>query len=174
MTEAMGRGSEEAFNAFYDAYFPRLYRYLLVLAGGREEEVKDAMQETMIRVIRNTKPFQEEPALWNWLRRVAKTALIDRVRKEKRRDARFTLSSFVGDRPEESADESPILLEHLSYGLERLEKEDRKLIEGKYLGERSYEDLAREQRCTAKAVESRLGRIRKKLKALILERMSHE
>ena len=174
MTEARGRGREEAFNEFYDAYFSRLYRYLLVLAGGREEEVKDAMQETMIRVIRNMKPFHEERELWNWLRRIAKTALIDKARSKKRRDARFNLSSFVGDWPGERTDESSILLEHLSHCLEKLEKEDRELIEGKYLGGKSYDDLAREHRLTARAVESRLGRIRKRLKALILERMRDE
>lgn len=174
MTEAVGKGNEEAFNEFYDSYFSRLYRYLLVLASGREEEVKDAMQETMIRVLRNMKPFDEEQELWNWLRRIAKTALIDKARKKKRRDARFSLSSFVGEWPQERMEESSILLEHLSHGLEKLATEDRELIEGKYLEEKSYENLALERGLTGKAVESRLGRVRKTLKALILERMSHE
>ena len=53
------------------------------------------------------------------------TALIDKARKKKRRDARFSLSSFVGDWPQERTEETSILLEHLSHGLEKLAIEDR-------------------------------------------------
>ena len=168
MTTGIAKGDEGAFNRFYDAYFPRIHRYLLVLAGGREEMVKDAVQDTMFRVIRYAKSFDGEAGFWNWLRKVSKTALIDQARRRKRS---LTISSL----PEVNEKEgSIVLLEHLSFGLKKLERKDRDLIEAKYLQNKSYEDLAREYHLSPRAVESRLGRIRKKLKALILERMKDE
>ena len=44
----------------------------------------------------------------------------------------------------------------------------------KYLDTKTHKTLAQEHRLTPKAVESRLARIRKKLKDLLLKRLDHE
>jgi RNA polymerase sigma factor (sigma-70 family) len=55
--------------------------------------------------------------------------------------------------------------------LAQLEQAERRLVQGKYLEGKSYELLAREHGLTPKAIESRLARIRKKLKSLMLRRL---
>ena len=40
-----------AYRTFYDAYFGRLSRYLWVVTAGDEHAVREALQETMRRVV---------------------------------------------------------------------------------------------------------------------------
>jgi RNA polymerase sigma-70 factor (ECF subfamily) len=172
MTSKIGKGDEAAFNRFYEIYFSRLLRYLLVVSGGWEEVVHDALQETMIRILRNMKPFQDPGAFWNWLRRLARTAFIDQVRKARRDAMPLPLAAFERIRDGEATGDPDAELEaHLAACLENLEPAERSLIEGKYVEGQSYEDLARLLDTTPKAVESRLARTRKKLKTMILERL---
>ena len=87
LAEAIRAGDEEAFNLFYDRYADRTYRYLFSLLPTDEAVVRDAFQETMLRVVRYIKPMSDE-ALWGWLTRVARTALYDQLRRNKRRTKR--------------------------------------------------------------------------------------
>jgi len=136
---------------------------------------KDTLQETMIRIIRYMKPFDQEDALWNWIRKIAKSALIDQVRQRKRLDIRdfFHLVSQI-ESEESMEEESLVLNDSLSSALSELNIQDRSLVEGKYFQGKSYELLALDHDLTPKAIESRLSRIRKKLKAMILEHMKNE
>ena len=77
LTEGIRSGNEAAFNEFYDRYADRLYRYLRALEPADESLIREAMQDTMIRVLRYVKPIEEEEILWGWLTRVARTARID-------------------------------------------------------------------------------------------------
>jgi RNA polymerase sigma factor (sigma-70 family) len=83
ITSGIRQNKEDAFNLFYQAYSGRLYRYLLTLAQGKEEVVRDVIQDVMIRVIRYIKPFQEEKIFWAWLTRLARTAFIDYLRRQR-------------------------------------------------------------------------------------------
>ncbi|MFH2002099.1 MAG: sigma-70 family RNA polymerase sigma factor [Planctomycetota bacterium] len=173
MTAGIAKGDDASFRSFYDAYFTRLYRYLLVVTGGSEDLARDALQESMIRVIRYMKRFDNADDLWNWLRRIARTAFIDQVRKRQGgMGSVLSLTRLENRLPSmegENADNE--LHDLLREGIKKLDPEDRSLIEGKYIHGRSYEDLAKEQALTPKAVESRLARIRKTLKAIMLERL---
>ena len=176
LTRAIKRGDHAAFEQFYGIYFPRLYRYLLVSSGGWEEGVQEALQESMIRVVRHMKPFTDEADLWNWLRRIARTALIDQVRRD-RKSRRSVVPMSLADAREwvdrdAAADGSTELKHQLGLCLGELEQVERHLVEGKYLEGKSIKTLAAERCLTPKAVESRLARTRKKLKALILARLS--
>ncbi len=53
----MVRGDETAYRIFYDAYFDRLLRYLLVVTGGNEEVAREALQLALVRVVRHVKCF---------------------------------------------------------------------------------------------------------------------
>lgn len=175
MTAGIQKGDEEAFNRFYRAYFDRIHRYLLAISGGQEDVANEALQDTMIRVIRYMKPLQDEASLWNRLRRIARTALIDHARKTKGLELSAALTFWDSvEATGEETDPSERLKELLDACLDILDAEERNLIEGKYMQGRSYEALARDRGTTPKAVESRLARIRKKLKSMIMERLKNE
>jgi len=172
MTSRIAKGDEAAFNQFYRLYFNRVHRYLLVKARGWEDGVNDALQDAMIRFIRHMKPFHDAGAFWNWLRRIARSALIDQARKRRNPNVQITpltLANLANGRDE--ADPSGEMKNHLARSLEGLEGEDRTLIEDKYFHDKSYSTLAQNLGITAKAVEGRLARVRKKLKDMILEQL---
>jgi DNA-directed RNA polymerase specialized sigma24 family protein len=67
LTTTMSRGDEEAFHEFYNLYFNRLLRYLIVVTNGQEEIAREAVQLTFVRVARHVRKFDSETAFWNWL-----------------------------------------------------------------------------------------------------------
>src|SRR5712671_2079636 len=67
LTRRLARGDEEAFRKFHDAYFDRLLRYLFVITKGDQEAAREALQETMTRVVRYARPFDSEEVFWSWL-----------------------------------------------------------------------------------------------------------
>src|SRR5262245_1383404 len=80
----MMKGDELAYRIFYDAYYERLRRYLLVVTAGDELATRDALQSAFVRVVRHIKEFPSEGVFWGWLTVVARSAFIDQTRKRKR------------------------------------------------------------------------------------------
>ena len=80
LTRAIAQGDGQAFEQLYHAIFTPLYGYLLVCARGREQEVQEALQETLIRIAHRMKPCKDSAGLWNWIRCVGRNALIDQLR----------------------------------------------------------------------------------------------
>ena len=175
LTAAICTGDQRAFEQLYHTIFSPLYSYLLVCARGREQEVQEALQESLIRIVRKMKPFKDQAGLWNWIRCIARNALIDQLRKAKRSNRRSSFPSeadLVRERSEQ--DSLTELTIHLDHCLKQLPPMERSLIQGKYLDTKTHKTLAQEYQLTPKAVESRLARIRKKLKDLLLKRLDHE
>jgi RNA polymerase sigma-70 factor (ECF subfamily) len=177
LTRAMAHGDEAAFREFYDAYFDRLLRYLLVVTGGDELATREALQLTLVRVVRHVKPFDEEEKFWSWLTVLARSARADEARKQRRYFAfleKFTrhadMENSAGDNG--AADEQ--LRELLEKSLLSLPAEERELIAQKYFLRRSVREIADGQQATEKAVESKLSRIRRKLKEAVFARLKNE
>jgi RNA polymerase sigma-70 factor (ECF subfamily) len=177
LTRRMAAGDEAAFREFYDAYSGRLWRYLLVMTAGNEDSAREALQATLIRVARHIKTFHDEAVFWSWLTVLARSAYCDDTRKHRRYFSfldRFTRHADVV----ESKSDGENADEQLSASLERhiaaLTPEEQKLIEQKYFARRSVRDLAAEFQTTEKAIESRLSRIRHKLKSAVLAGLNHE
>lgn len=173
ITRGVAHGDAAAFDALYDQYGERVRRYLIVLAGGDEELAHDALQETMLRVVRHLRPLPDEDALWRWLRRAARTTLIDRIRRTQTRRAALLRLQQVRRRSQGDAPSS-VLLELLSKEVSDLEPTQRRLVEAHYLEGRSQEELAATWGLTRKAVESRLLRARRLLKERLLRGLARE
>ena len=58
LTAGIRAGDEESFREFHQLYFDRLYQFLLVIARGNEDEARDALQETLLRVVRYARKFE--------------------------------------------------------------------------------------------------------------------
>ena len=163
MTAAIARGDSEAFDRLYAGYAERVRRYLLVLSGGREERTHEAFQDAMIRVARHLPELPTEAALWRWLARAARSALIDRVRRGLTRRAAHAVLREIRARRMQAAPD-PILYRELERALGRLEPVARQLVEAHYLKGESQQVLAERWGLTRKAVESRLLRARRTLR----------
>jgi RNA polymerase sigma-70 factor (ECF subfamily) len=177
LTRRMVEGDEMGYRAFYNAYFDRLLRYLLVVAAGNEDTMRDALQGTLVRVVRHIKVFQSEDVFWSWLTVLARSAFSDETRKRRRYFSfleRFTRHAAIasdGASGDQTDERLRILLER-HVGL--LPPDERKLVEQKYFVRRAVREIASELQTTEKAVESKLSRIRRKLKDAVLAELNHE
>jgi RNA polymerase sigma-70 factor (ECF subfamily) len=174
LTARMKRGDESAYRRFYELHFARLLRYLLVVTRGREEAAQEAIQLTLLRVVRHIRVFETEQALWSWLTVLARSALIDEARKRNRYLA--LLDRFFRVQPPQppDADVDARLLALLEASLAGLPEEDRDLIRQKYFARRCVHDIAAATGRTEKSVESRLVRIRRHLKTTVLSQLHDE
>ncbi len=177
MTRRMVAGDEQAYRTFYDAYFNRLWRYLLVVTVGDEDAAAEALQSALVRIVRHIKVFTSEAAFWSWLTVLARSALSDQTRKRRRYLAfldRFTWHTRTQQTIPDHAEADARLLSLLDTSLAALPFDERRLLEAKYLSRRSVHEMAQELDLSEKAIESRLVRIRRKLKTAILEGLRHE
>jgi RNA polymerase sigma-70 factor (ECF subfamily) len=177
LTRGMREGDEMAYRVFHDAYFDRLSRYLLVVAGGNEDVMREALQAALVRVVRYIKEFRSEDVFWSWLTVLARSAYRDETRKRRRYLSfldRFTRRA--GDEPASRNDSHDD--DRLRVLLERqvaaLPPDEQELVEQKYFARRSVREIADEARTTEKAVESKLSRIRRKLKDAVLVELNDE
>jgi RNA polymerase sigma factor (sigma-70 family) len=171
LTLAMSKGDEMAYRIFYDGYVNRLLRYLLVVTGGNEETTREALQLTFVRVVRHIKVFTTEAAFWGWLTVLARSALADESRKRRRYLAfldRFAQHAAIQQEipNDDHADER--LSGLLESSVASLPADERQLVEAKYFARRSVREIAGEFQTTEKAIESRLTRVRRKLKDAVL------
>ena len=173
LTRRLAAGEEEAFREFHRLYFDRLYHFLLAVTRGQEQEAQEAMQETLLRLLRHPRVFAEEDVFWCWLKAVARNTARDAHRKHRRYFA--LLQSFALGRSRDPLE--PVggpdsrlgsLLEEI---LDELEPADRLLIENKYLAGETVRELSTTAGLSEKAVESRLLRLRRHLRARILEKL---
>jgi len=173
----MVAGDEAAYRTFYDAYVDRLSRYLLVVAAGNEDAMREALQATLVRVVRHIKVFPGEAEFWSWLTVLARSALTDQTRKRRRYLAfldRFTQHARVQREAANDSQADAKLLALLDRSVAALPSDERELVERKYFAHRSVREIAGEVQTTEKAIESRLSRIRSKLKDAMLAALKHD
>ena len=172
MTKQMSRQNEAAYREFFNLYYKRLWAYLITVSKGNFNDVEEAVQLTLIRVVKNIRAFEREDVFWNWLTRLAKSAYIDCYRKQS--TFQKLVSSFRQYRENSDSYQTSTSTEIcIEQALNRLDSANQQLIRWKYFDNWSYDAIADELGVSSKAIESRLGRARKKLKQLILELARH-
>lgn len=172
LTRRLAAGEEEAFREFHRLYFDRLYHFLLAVTYGQEQEAQEALQETLLRVVRHRRVFADEEIFWCWLKAIARNAARDGRRKHCRYFAllqNFALGR-VREAREPSGEESRVSAA-LEECLEELEPEERRLIENKYVAGETVRELSTGAGLSEKALESRLLRLRRHLRARIMEKL---
>jgi RNA polymerase sigma factor (sigma-70 family) len=174
LTRAVQRGDAQAFEQFYERYCDRLHRLIFGFTRGNETAARDILQTLMIRLTRKLPVLDAESELWSWLARAARNATVDHYR----RIARSPLT-FCGEvdqdleTPAPFADEEP-RLDWLDRAIAQLDPESQWLLRQFYFEKRSHQSLADELGKSAKAVESRLARIRGQLRLLLNQQTDNE
>jgi len=166
-----------AWRTFYDACFDRLWRYLLVVAAGNEDAAREALQGALVRVTRYIKVFRDETVFWSWLTVLARSAFADETRKRRRYFSfldRFTRHASVENDGAKDAEIENRLKTLLKNQVAALLPDERELIGQKYFARRAVREIAYELQTTEKAVESKLSRVRKKLKDAVLAELKNE
>ncbi len=173
LTRAARKGDAQAFCRVYDLYSFRLYKFLLMLTRGDENEAREISQAVFIKLARSCKVFEDERRLWTWLCVLAKNTFIDNCRARQRR-ARFLPLETMPEEPSSPGHAEDRLSEILVSALSALAPADRELLQAAYVDERPLQELADGTGQSYKAIESKLGRLRQKLKEHLLKKLRYE
>jgi RNA polymerase sigma-70 factor (ECF subfamily) len=88
-------GDEEAFEEFFDRYFPRLFRFALPRVGGNEGTTEEIVQRVLIRALSHLRTYRGEAALFTWLCTVCRRE----IAAWRQRESGLREVSFFDDRP---------------------------------------------------------------------------
>ena len=165
-------GDEAAFDEFFAAHFPRLYRFALARLGGNEDAAEEIVQRVSIRALDRLHTYRGEAALLTWLCTVCRREIAG----WREHDGAAREVSFFDDRPEIRAaldalavvdaddPEATFRRQELSrlvqLTLDHLPGRYGDVLEWKYIQELSVEESAVRLGVSYKAAESLLTRAR--------------
>lgn len=170
---ALLAGDEGAFRAFFESYFPRIYRFALPRLGRDVEATKEVVQATLTKAMRGLAGYRGEAALFSWLCQICRRQIVDHLRANKRYSQNVVL---IDDTPElraalESIESSPADEPLQRYGeqetrrlvqsvLDRLPSRYGDVLEWKYIEGRSVEEIGERLGIGHTAAQSMLARAR--------------
>jgi len=177
------RGDAAAWDELFDRHYAAAGRFVLQLASDfTREDAEEICQEVFLAVIRNVDSFHGDSQFQTWLFRIAVNKARDyRERRDaaKRGGGRPPLSlqaedpesGLTLDPPAElpGPDEQLISAEQMRLlrdALDQLGDPCREVIELRYFGDLSYEELGRALKLNTKTVSSRLSKCLDRLEAL--------
>lgn len=169
-------GDQEAFDAFFREYFPRLFRFTLLRVDNDGELAEEIVQRTMCIVVRKMGTFRGEALLFTWLCQICRNELNAVFRErgaERRADipiddhpaVQAALESAAADdfRPE-SAQRRDEIAHFVRVTLEHLPVRYATALEMKYAYGNSVAEIAQRLELSEKAAESVLTRARNAFK----------
>jgi RNA polymerase sigma-70 factor (ECF subfamily) len=77
-------GDERAFEAFFNAYFPRVYRFALPRLNGDADATREVVQAALGKAIRKLASFRGDSGLFTWVCQICRNEIVDRIRSERR------------------------------------------------------------------------------------------
>jgi RNA polymerase sigma-70 factor (ECF subfamily) len=177
------RGDPEAWDALFDAHYAPTARFIFQLASDlTPEDVEEISQECFVSVIRNLESFGGASRLSTWIFRIAANKAHDhreRLKAAKRGGGRALLSlqaedPLTGnslDPASPSLGPDGVLLQEenmrlLRESLDELAQPCREIIELRYFGEMSYDEIGDELHLNSKTVSSRLSRCLDRLESI--------
>lgn len=173
LTRRLVTGEEAAWREFHAAYFDRLLRYLLVVCRGDEHAARESLQAALVKIVRHARRFDRTEAWWSWLTVVARSCVVDDARRQSRYHALLARYAALFSRPATPPPED-LLPDLLDECFDALPAAERALLGAKYHDRQPTAVLAASTGCTEKAMESRLARLRQRLKVQLLQRLRDE
>jgi RNA polymerase sigma-70 factor (ECF subfamily) len=166
-------GDERAFDAFFEAYFARLYRFALPRLNGDVEATREVVQATLAKAMRRMTDFRGDSSLFTWICQICRHEAVDHIRAQRRHSRHVVL---IDDQPElrmaidaiEAPEEFDLVR---SYGraevgrlvqsvLDRLPSNYGNALEWKYMEDRSVEEIGKRLGIGTTAAQSLLARAR--------------
>lgn len=141
-----------------------------------DEDRRDLLQMTLLRVVRNLGSFRGESSFSTWLFRVTANEALMLMRRLRRHRAQMVagldledLGSLTPTRPDpdEGHDASGLQVGALSQALAELPEDYRHIVLAHYHDDQGLQQIADDLRVTESAVRSRLHRARSRLRALL-------
>jgi RNA polymerase sigma-70 factor (ECF subfamily) len=170
---AMLAGESAAFDAFFNDFFPRLYRFVLPRVEHSHAAAQDICQVALSQAVKRLASYRGEAALFTWLCQIARNTLADywqRQRKERAHVvyaeddalARAVLESIEADPRDgpEAKRHNEELARAVQVALDHLPLHYGDALEWKYLDGLSIAEIAERLGSTTVAAQSILQRAR--------------
>lgn len=177
------RGEREAWDELFDRHYAAAGRFIFQLGHDfSREDVEEICQEVFLSVIRNIGSFHGSSRFQTWLFRIAANKARDyreRLRAAKRGGGQTPLS-LEAEHPESGLTLDPpssapapdlalmnteqVALVHQALG--QLDEPCREIIQLRYFGDLSYDELSRSLELNPKTVSSRLSKCLDRLEGI--------
>lgn len=177
LSAGLARGDDAAWARFHAEHGGWIFRRLLAHAHGDLDLAREALQLAYLRIARHARTTRSAAEFAVWLRLVARSALSDARRRRRSFWSFLRRHAAEPELPvadEAEGEDGEFLSRALDRALARMPAPERHLLTEKYLQGRDLSSLAQTLALTPKALESRLGRARARLRDIILEELSHE
>jgi RNA polymerase sigma-70 factor (ECF subfamily) len=136
-------GDERAFRKVLESHYTLIYSVVRGVAG-QHGETDDIVQEVFIKIFRALGDFRGDSRLSTWIYRIARNEALNAI--ERRRPQVIPIDDCeelpdAGESPEASH-RRRIGRERLERLMDRLEEKQRVAIELRYIGDKTYEEIA--------------------------------
>ena len=185
------RGEADAWDELFDAHYAAAARFVFQLASDfSREDAEEICQEVFLSVIKNLDSFHGDSQFQTWLFRIAANKARDyRERKNAgKRGGGQTTISLQAENPETGLAPDPPanlpapdeMLMSAEQGalvrdaLDHLGEPCREIVELRYFGDLSYEELSRTLKLNPKTVSSRLSKCLDQLEQIAQKIFSRE
>lgn len=88
-------GDEEALEALFRAFETPVYNLARRILR-TPEDAEDVLQETFLEVVRSIKSYRGDGSLWGWIKRIAASKALMRIRREQVRSTEELVEETVG------------------------------------------------------------------------------
>ena len=164
----------EAFNVFFEGYFPRVYRFARTRLGEDPEITKEIVHVTLTKAIRKLSSYRGEAALFTWLCTICRNEINDHVERTARerkyvvltedlpdvRAAVDALAAPASDEPEDRFRRTEVQ-RLIQVALDRLPTHYGNALEWKYIYGYSVEEIAARLGIGLEAAQSLLARAKR-------------
>jgi RNA polymerase sigma-70 factor, ECF subfamily len=185
------QGEPDAWNALFDRHYAAAARFVFQLGSDfSREDVEEICQEVFLTVIKNLASFQGQSQFQTWLFRIAANKARDfRDRRDaaKRGGGQVPMSlqaedaetGLTLDPPSHAPGPDRMLMNaeqgaELRQALDALGDPCREIIELRYFGDLSYEEISVSLKLNPKTVSSRLSKCLDRLEMLMRQKLSRE
>lgn len=172
LLKRIAKGDQNALEALYRDYYPRLCRFVLRVTRD-VELVKEIVNDVFFVVWRSARDFRGDSTVSTWILGIAyRRALKSASRALKGADRALNSASRqhptpLPDYPEPAPEETPHRELDLDGSLARLSREQRATVELAYYFGYSYREIAEIMKCPENTVKTRMFHARRTLKSLL-------
>src|SRR5215210_6373050 len=159
------QGDPVALEALYRSYSTPVYNLARRICH-TTEDAEDVLQETFFEVCRSIRRYREEGSLWGWIRTIAASKALMRLRRNKYRDTDELHDEVVGSRREDT----PLRMD-LEAALERLSETSRAVVWLHDVEGYTHEEIANMMGKTPSFSKSQLSRAHARLRTWLGEEM---
>jgi RNA polymerase sigma-70 factor (ECF subfamily) len=156
-------GDPAAQEALYRAFEAPVYNLARRICR-TTEDAEDVLQETFFEVCRSIKRYREEGSLWGWIRTIAASKALMRLRRNKYRDTEELQDDVTPLRREDAA-----LRMDLETALERLSETSRAVVWLHDVEGYTHEEIAGMMDRTVSFSKSQLARAHSRLRRWLQE-----